>query len=141
MDPQKERPATLLAEPSQSAPHDFLAASLQTLVTIFLSYSPMKSCVINIKPTFETQRQFLWFEHERSDERRSAITVPMQEVGQERQIFAERIAHVVHVMKLRVRSGENRRMRWRGEGHLCVGAQKDKRLAGQRIQVRCKPTF
>ena len=139
MQPKKERAPWILFEPCQRAVHNLHPPALNALIAVFARATGVKGCVVRVKAAVEaSSASALWVEYLRSHKSRGAIAFFMQNVGKIRQIGSERGPQIAHVIELRESSREDRRVRRRGQRHLRICADKNRGLAGQRIQVRRK---
>ena len=102
---------------------------------------PMKSCVVDIKSAFEARRNALRIKRQPAYERGGSISISVEDVRQKRESLGERIPHVLHVIELRIGSGEDGGVRGSSQGNLGVGTRKDHRVSRQCIQTRRKPTL
>src|SRR5438094_10100252 len=99
----------------------------------------MKSGVVGVKTSLETLRQFLGIEHQPANERAGSVSIVMKNVRQERESSAQQIAHVIHVMKLRVGASENCCMRRCGYGIREVTGRKNLYLRAYETKIRVSP--
>src|SRR6266446_9119954 len=102
---------------------------------------PMKSCIVDIKSTLEPRRNAFRIKRQRPYESGRSISISVEDVGQKWETPVQRIPHVLHVIELRIGSGEDGSVRGGSQGDLGIGTRKDHRVSRQCIQTRRKPTF
>ena len=137
MDPEKERSFRNLAEPrSRMFDHD-LGAPFDSLVTIGAVAAHVKACVVDVEAAVKSRSGAVqWIENQRCHKGSGVISAMMQQVGQIRQLGGKWNAKIVHVIKLRIRSGKNRGVRSRSQRNMGVGAREHHPLLRHRIQIR-----
>src|SRR5207244_11934087 len=66
--------------------------------------------------------------------------ISVKNLGQKWKPFAQRISHVVHVIKLRIRPGKDRSVGGRGQRNLGIGARESRSYACKGVEIWRKAT-
>ena len=126
----------MLANPRQSAIHNYLRAPLHALVAIFVTLAAVKPSIVGIKAAVEAGRcGTFWIEHLRTDKRRRAITMLVEDIRKIRNVFCQRSSQIVEVIELRIGARQNRGVRGRRQGHVCVSAGKNHSQSSHGVEV------
>ncbi len=124
-------------QPGQGMVHHVLGTAFYTPVSIFTLGAIVERGIVRIESSAETGRHWiLRVDDHGSDKCGRPVSAMVQDIRQIGEIRSQRLSHVAHMVVLGIRTGEDVRVRRRGQGHLCVGTRKDHALSCQGIEIR-----
>ena len=134
MNPEKERPLRVAAQPRQALIHDHVAGTLHGVEIRFVQTAEVKLVVVEVKSAIEPKARV---EHGCTDNAGRSVALLAKHCRQYRLVGTEAIAaEVVHTDSHRVGAREHHRMRRQGNRHRGVGLFKPHPVGCQTVDVR-----
>ena len=140
MHPQEPRSASSRRQPLSCPRGHLLAAPLDSLIPIVSGPTQPKAGVVHIEASIEAGRGAVArIENQRSDERCRPIAGVAQQRREIRHRCGQRRSEVVHVMKRREGTRQDRRVRDRRDRRLSVGVREHDSRPRERVERRRQP--
>ena len=126
VNPEKERRVFELTEPAERMVDDHAGAPFDGLVAIRTMAAKVEARVIDVKPAIEAGSGAVErVEDQRGHEGSGVVALLVEQVRQVRKARRNRDSEIVHVVELRVSTGEDRRVRSRRQRNMRERVRKD----------------